>query len=118
KVFDCWCAIKLFIVYVCTPSINNKQLDSTPAIKYFLKPNTAQIAIATGADNWNSLPGMPVGILKEPLITINAASKLTSTSVYTFLFTNLSPSFSNYEYSIDLSIFFSHKYNEVHSLQN
>src|SRR5699024_11280804 len=40
---------------VCTPSINNKQLDNTPAIKYLLKPNTAQIAIATSANNWNSL---------------------------------------------------------------
>src|SRR5690625_5898731 len=62
------------------------ELARNPAIKYRLNPKIAQIAIAIGADNWNSLPGIPVGILNEPLTRINEAIKLVSTSRYVFLF--------------------------------
>ena len=56
----------------CVPSTRPIALDKQPQMMYLRKPKAAQIATARGADNWNSTPGMMLGIFIPPKIVIIA----------------------------------------------
>ena len=51
---------------VWVPNAKPIRLDKQQLIIYFLNPNTAHIDTANGADNWNSIPGMTLGIWLAP----------------------------------------------------
>ena len=77
-------AIATFNIF-CVPKAKQITLDRIPLMIYFLKPKTLQIATASGADNWNSMPGMILGILIEPNIEIMATKIAISQSVEVYI---------------------------------
>ena len=57
-----------------------------PAVIYFLKPKTPQIATAIGAESWNSVPGTMPGMRKVPDTAIRTArSAVSQQSMMSFL---------------------------------
>ena len=56
----------------CVPNTRPIKLERQPQMMYLRNPKAAQMATAKGADNWNSTPGIKLGILIPPKIVIIA----------------------------------------------